>query len=503
MRSIVACVAIMLVAFGAYAQRVVYSEPDSRDIRQTDFEIVGKINGNLLIYKNTRDYYSMSVYDADMKQTQRVKLSFLPDRIINADFLAYPDYCYMFYQYQRRSIVYCMAAKINENGKIVGDPVVMDTTEISFFASNKMYSVINSDDKQYIGVFKINSKNDKTHYATTVLFDKNLAKIEKKILGIDMPDHHDYLTEFTLDNDGDFVFARAVQGQQNDNIEKLYLLTAHKSETSVTETEIPLKKMYLDDIRIKADNYNKHYILSSFYSKSRLGNIEGLFTCIWNKPTSSIQANVLTTFDENFRNEARGDNGLKTALNDYFIRNLIVKKDGGFLLAAESFFTTGRGAGAGRYDYLYGSPFLRPMDYYMFSPYGYGYPWWRYNSMGQSTRYNAQNVALISFDSTGIVNWSNIINKLQYDDETDAFIGYATLNTGDQLHFLFNQQEKRTQLLTDQSISPSGQIVRNPTLKNLDKGYDFMPRYGKQIGSRQIVFPCMYRNYLCFARLDF
>ncbi len=39
--------------------------------------------------------------------------------------------------------------------------------------------------------------------------------------------------------------------------------------------------------------------------------------------------------------------------------------------------------------------FLRnPMDYYMFSPYAYNYPWNRYNSLGQSTRYNAQNIVV-------------------------------------------------------------------------------------------------------------
>ena len=505
MRSIVAGVAFLIAVINVNAQRVVYSEPDRNDIRQTQFEIVGKVNGNLLIYKSLRDNYSMSVYDLEMQQKDRVKLGFLPDRIINADFLAYPEYCYMFYQYQRRNVVYSMAAKINGDGKIVGEPVTMDTTEISFFTSNKMYSVVNSEDRQYIGVFKINSKNDRLHIVTTMLFDKNLTKIEKKILNIDMPERHDYLTEFTLDNEGDFVFARAAQSQQNDNIQKLFLLTNQKGSTTHSEAEIPLKSMYLDDIRIKADNYNRRYILSSFYSKGRQGNIEGLFTSIWNKPSATVQSTAFITFDENFRNEARGDNGMKSAFNDYFIRNLIVRKDGGFLLAAESSFTTGRGSGLNRYDFMYGSPFLRPMDYYMFSPYsyGYGYPWGRYNSFGQSVRYNAQNVALVSFDSTGKVNWSNIINKLQYDDESDNLIGYAMLNTGDQLHFLFNQQEKRMQLLNDQTISPDGKITRHPTLKNLDKGYDFMPRHGKQIGARQIVFPCMYRNYLCFARLDF
>jgi hypothetical protein len=100
------------------------------------------------------------------------------------------------------------------------------------------------------------------------------------------------------------------------------------------------------------------------------------------------------------------------------------------------------------------------------------------------------------------MNWSNVITKSQFDDDADIFIGYSLVNTGDQLHFLFNKQEKRLQLLTDQSISPDGQLTRNPTLKNLDKGFDFMPRLAKQVGSRQVIFPCMYRNYLCFAKLE-
>lgn len=502
MKKVIALLVFLISAGLVNAQRVIYSEPDKSDYRQTEFEIIGKVSGNLLIYKNIRSAYSISVYDLDMKQKDRVKLDFLPDRIINADFLAYADYSYIFYQYQKRNIVYAMGAKIDGSGKIVGKPVVMDTTEIGFLASNKIYSVINSEDKEYIGLFKINSKNDDNFLLTTVIYNKDLERKEKQLIRIAMPERHDYLTEFTIDNDGDFAFVRAVQNQENDKIQKLFFFEKKLGSGDVKHHDLVLNNHALDDIRIKVDNYNKHYIISSFYSTTRRGNIEGLYTCIWDKLKDSAKTILSIPFNENLRNDAKGDNSLKTAFNDFFIRNLIVRKDGGFLLAAESFFSTGRGSGLNRYDYMYGSPFLRPMDYYMFSPYGYGYPWYRYNSFGQSTRYNAQNIAVFSYDSSGTISWSNILNKNQYDDETDAFIGYSLLNTGDQLHFLFNQSEKRIKLLTDQSISPSGNVTRNPTLKNLDQGYDFMARYGKQIGSRQIIFPCMYRNYLCFARLD-
>jgi hypothetical protein len=85
----------------------------------------------------------------------------------------------------------------------------------------------------------------------------------------------------------------------------------------------------------------------------------------------------------------------------------------------------------------------------------------------------------------------------------DHLISYQLVNTGGQLHFLFNALEKRTQLLNDFSLSGDGTITRNPTLKNLDKGYEFMARYGKQVSAKQIIVPCYYRNYICFAKIEF
>jgi hypothetical protein len=63
--------------------------------------------------------------------------------------------------------------------------------------------------------------------------------------------------------------------------------------------------------------------------------------------------------------------------------------------------------------------------------------------------------------------------------------------------------DKKVQILTDQSIAPDGKISRHPTIKNLDRGYEFMPRFAKQVSSKQIIIPCWYKNYLCFAKIDF
>jgi hypothetical protein len=77
------------------------------------------------------------------------------------------------------------------------------------------------------------------------------------------------------------------------------------------------------------------------------------------------------------------------------------------------------------------------------------------------------------------------------------------MNTGGQLHFVFNLEEKRQQLLNDFTLTADGQINRNPTLKNLDRGFEFLPKFGKQVSARQMIIPCYYRNYICFAKLDY
>ncbi len=487
------------------AQKIIYSEPDREDQKTLDFDIIGKINNNFLVYKNYRSDYSVTVFDASMKQVQKVKLDFLPDKLISSDVLNYKDFFYMFYQYQKRNIVYCMAAKIDGMGKIIGEPQQLDTTAINFFASNKLYTVINSDDKQNIMVLKVNTKNNGENILTTSLFGRDLTPVHKTRIQIDMPDRSDFLTEFTLDNDGGLAFVKSSGTAQNDNINSFTFYTKNPTEDTLYNRSIDVSKFYLDDIKVKADNANKHYVLSSFYSKTKRGNIDGLFCMVWDKTSNQSVITSTTTFTDEMRNDAKADGSVKTAFNNFFLQKIIVRKDGGFAILAESVYSSTRGIYNNRWDNFYGSPYTSLSDYYYWSsPYSNYYnPYGRYGGNNQVNRYYADNISVMSFDSAANLQWSNIINKSQYDDFTDDLLGYATLNSGADIHFLFNQLEKRTQLLTDQSISPEGNVNRSPTLHNLAKDYQFMPKYARQVGAYEIIIPCQYRNFICFAKIEF
>lgn len=498
-------VLVSVFSLSVSAQKIVYSEPERDDTKRMNFEVIGKLDGNFLIYKNPKNKSYISIYNNDMEMIDNVEQAYVPDdRLTNVDFFAFPDFFYMVYQYRRRNVIYCMAAKINPRGKLMQDPVELDSTHIGVTNNDRIYTVLGSEDKSKLMVFKVNSRNREKYLVTTVLYDSSLTRINRSTVVLPMQRNNEYLGEFHLDNEGDLIFAK-FRRENNDNIGSADFVMKAATADAFQFVGLNLEKIYLDEMHIKVDNYNQRYFITSFYYESRRGNIEGFYFYVWDKKSDDKVMENTLAFTEQLKQEARGDAGLKAAFNDYFIRNVIIKKDGGFIISSESYYTTSRYSSWNRWNYLYGNPYYSSLDYYYYSPYYFNNWWWNRDrfSAGQNLRFHADNIVIFSFNRLGNIEWSNVIKKDQFDDESDNLISYQLMNTGSELHFLFNQIERRALLLNDFAIVPGGKINRNPTLKNLDRGYEFMAKYGKQVSINQAIIPCFYRNYICFAKLEY
>ncbi|MEO5648343.1 MAG: hypothetical protein ABIR03_00290 [Ginsengibacter sp.] len=485
-----------------FSQQITYSQPESNDVRSLNFDIIGKIKGNFLVYKNIRNSDAISVYDNSMRLIDRIDLRFMPDKTLNVDFIAYPDFAWLIYQYQKRNIIHCMAVKINESGKMLTDPIELDTSSISFFADNKIYSTIYSEDKSRIMIYKIQKKNDKFNF-TTLLFNDSLQLLHKSRIETPFEERKNVFSDFFVTNTGNFVFTTGNKSSNRDFIQELSLVTKAPAEDSFSIKGLDLLGKYLDEIKLKVDNVNNHYLINTLYYDKKRGNVEGLYTAVLNENDRTLVAGTFAELTDSIRSMAKNEGSNRVALNDYFIRDVILKKDGGFILTAEDYYTQSRSSPWNRYDYLYGYPSFSPYYYNYYSPYSYGYYGNRYFNSNSQVRYYYNNVLILSLDSSGKLQWSNVIRKSQFDDASDNLLSYALMLTGGQIHFLFNELERRQQLINDQSVTASGQVNRNPPLRSLDRGYEFMPRYGKQVSASQIIVPCIYRNYICFAKIEY
>ncbi|MFS8082653.1 MAG: hypothetical protein ACMG51_04310 [Ginsengibacter sp.] len=485
----------------SFGQQITYSESESNDLRTLNFEIIGKIHQNFLVYKNIRNDIYISVMDARMNQVNKTYLSFMPEKTLNVDFVVYPDFAWLIYQYQRRNIVYCMAVKINDQGKLMTDPFELDTTSISFFANNKIYSTIKSEDKSRIMVYKIQKKNDRFNY-TTLLFNDSLKLLEKKQILTTFDDRKNIFSDFFVTNKGTFVFTKGNKSVSRDFIDQLDLVTKPTNQDTFSLTPFSLDGNLLDEIKLKVDNQNGNYLVNSFYYAKRRGNVEGLYTAVFSESDNALSVQKFLPIGDSLRQGAKSEGNNRTAMNDFFIRDVTLKKDGGFIITSEDYYSQGRSNPWNRYDYLYGSPYYSPYYYNYSSPYSYGY----YNNRSfnsSQVRYYYNNLLVLSMSARGDIEWSNVVHKSQYDDDNDNYLSYALMLTGGQLHYLFNEMQRRNQMLNDQSITGDGKLNRNPPLRGLDRGYEFMSRYGQQVSANEIIIPCTYRNYIVFAKIEY
>lgn len=507
-RHILTLCSLALISNNLLSQKLTYSEPDRDEARQINFEIIGQYNNQYLIYKNYRSINYISVYNQEMKQVAKNDLTFMPEKTIEASFVAYPDYAFMFYQFQKKGVVSLMAVKLDANGKNLTEPITIDTTIIGNFSDEKIYSVIASEDKSHIMAFRINTKNERRYQFKTLLFDKELnLKHSTQQLGLSMNDRNDFLTDFDVDNNGNMVFGRGIRVGSNDNITKFFLLLKAANADSFHTRELVLNNYSLDEVKLKIDNYNNRYLFTGFYYPGRKTVIEGVANAIFDKAADNWVVQNTVPFDAQLREDNRGPNTAKNAFNDFYIHDITIRSDGAFLMNAECNYSTNRGNTNPYNRWSMMNPWMSPMDYYrwggfgMGSPWGWGSPWGFGNN--NITRNHSENIIILAFDKNGKMLLTNQVVKSQFDDDGSNEISYQRINTGAGLHYLYNDQEARNTVLAYQTLTPEGRVIRNPTIKSQTRDYKFMPRFSKQVDRKVVIIPTLYRNSLCFARLEF
>ena len=486
------------------AQEITYSVVHTENSREVSFEILGKVGPNYLVYKNMLSRNIIQVFDKNMKELSNDRLKFMPDRVINVDFITYPDYFVMIYQYKRNAVLYCDAVKVNANGLPLREAVTIDTTRVGMQSGDNIYSTIYSEDKSKILLYKMHEKNDKLNIVTK-LYNPAMQLLDSTRSVIGFNERKEIYSPFQLANDGSIFFTRQTKEGSRENISLIEMITCKPNTDSFLITSLDLQKKFIDEISLKIDNLNNKYLINSFYyTQKRAGSIEGLFSAKVDKDNNRIQTSFIT-FSDSLRLKMNRLNQASTAFDNLFMRNIFVKKDGSFLLVAEDYSaqTMGTTNSWNRWDYLYNNPYGYSSDYYYWNN-----PYYRYNRFNsfnnnRSVKYYYDNLLFISLDSSLKQQWNNVILKNQTDDDNDNFLSFGTMNAGAEIHFLFIEKEKNSQIISNHSISPSGKLFRYPTLKSREAGYQFMPRLAKQVGARQVIMPCVYRGNICFAKIDF
>jgi hypothetical protein len=492
----------------AKAQTITYSGYDRKEQRVTAFEIIGKTGPNFLVFKFFGGDGAIWAYNNNMELVNKAKCSFFPrEDVFNVDFVSYNDKALLVYQYQKKNIVYCAAAAVDSSGNLIGQPSIIDTTKISFFASNKIYEFIKSDNKQHLGVLKLQRKNNNISLCL-VRFNQNLQSTQKVFYNIKKRRENIELNACAINNKGNFGSLLSESDDNNSDLtNNAFICMQNFNDSAFTQTALILPKIYIESLLFKADNNNERWISSALYSPSRRSNIEGIF--VYSQPILSTDSVVTIQhkFSTEFKNEIKGESSTKAALNDFLQRSILIKKDGSVIISAESYYVRGgRNINNGFNDFRnpgFGNNNLWQQDFYTMNNANF----YQYQPIGgssfNSARNHADNIVVTCYSPKGELIWGQVINKRQFEDGSENFISYNSYIIGGQMLYFFNKMEQGNWLINVHSISPDGEYNRLPTIKSLDRGYDFLLRLSKQVNNKTIIVPCKYRNFICFAKIEF
>ena len=272
-------ICLLVLSGVSIAQKVTFSPIQREEDVNIKFDILGRVDSNYLVYKNIRWKHILTFYDRNMRVVSSERMKFLPEKTINADFILYPGYFYVIYQYEKNGIVYCCAAKMNNTGERMSESVILDTTRISLIADNKIYSSIYSEDKQRILIYKMHVKSGKLTIGTR-LFDSQLQLLDSNRTVYSFNEREEFFSDFLLANDGTIYFARNKRNSRSDNFSALEICVRKPGEAGYQPVDIPLENKFIDEVFLRVDNMNRSLLVNSFFYYQSRGNIMGLFTAI-------------------------------------------------------------------------------------------------------------------------------------------------------------------------------------------------------------------------------
>ena len=465
------------------AQDVVYSGYEKYDTRSGDFSVIGKVNNKLYTYRSTSDGFFLDIWNDSMVREATVILDFFPTKIYETKFIAYPDKIIALYQSLERGKVIQYAARLDAIGRLIGDPIRIDSIKTGFFGATKNYfSSAISDDKHYFSVYGVNAKGDDLDISAAV-FNDEMGKVSR------------FRTTYTGDgrmaagtgmlaNDGTFYLPAYTAVGGDDNAERLWLLSRAAGATAFTKTELLLEGKFATSMFLRVDNASGRIYAGGFYSDKKNGNYDGVLYAQYDIAGQAFSTRKLIPFDDQIK-AATGERNAKRAFNNYQTRQLIVKKDGGFVLVSEAYYTTIRNVG---------------------SPYGYGfYPMYYGPYMARNIReFHYDDILALSYNSDGVREWNAFVRKNQYSEEdAGMFSSYSLLNTGGTLGFLFNSFNGRRSSIQLASIDGAGQVNVRTFAPEGNDSPDWLPRAGKQVSARELIIPCLRKKQICFAKVIF
>lgn len=456
----------------AGAQQIAISEPIvlRNDI---SYDLLGEMGEHTLVFRNMISTFEVVAFNKAMKESWTKELEL--DRRLPKVIDVVPDKSHftIIYQFKDRSNTILKAHRYGPGANLV-DSVMIQNLGSLFYTPN--FIAARSEDRSKSLLFFI----EKQDLLRAVCFDNNTMERlwHTSILPQDFNFYQDFL-DILVDNDGNMTIVTEKNNYRAKREDHYFEFFHYRGSTGLlTNFQVPMPELLTYDVSFSVDPLNRQIVGAGLFSEKNLGRGDGYFYLSFDPRRPESRVLATNPFDEEFLVNLLGkDADRAKGLPESMVREVVLRQDGGVLMIGERARTFERNSASVRGNY--------------------------YDPSGRfSVDYYYDELFAISIHPDGRQHWATVMHKKQYSQDDDGiYSSFFLFKTASSLRFLFNDEIKYENTVSEYVLTGNGRFVRNSLLSTENLKLRLRFRDAMQLDGNALVIPSERRNRLRLVKM--
>lgn len=467
-------ISLLALVFTTQAQTIAVSE-DLTLRNEASYELLGEISGQILLFRNRITEFEVQGFDPSMKLVWSKLLDLdkrnpqiihiIPGKI---DFT-------ILYMYRNKGNTIIKAQSYDAGANLIDSATVKN---LGYLFYTPGFEVARSEDKTKLLLYHVERQNIIKAMAIDIRTMKMLW--EKNFLPEDYYYGQD-LTHFVIDNEGNMHMMIERDNYRSRKRQHFYEVWEYYGEDDqLRKFNIAMEGRLTYDVQFAFDNLNQHLVAAGLYGEKDADRAMGYFYLNVDPENNKTPVLSFEAFDDELMANLLGKSNYNSnrGIDEIKMSELVLRKDGGLLLIAERTKELTRRASSINNRAYYDSGSRAIIDYYY------------------------DELMVISIHPTGATHWKNVLHKKQYSQDDDAaYSSYFLFKTPSNLRFLFNDEIRYENTVSEYVINGLGESDRNSILSTQNLELRLRFRDAVQVSANELVVPSERRNRLKLVKM--
>lgn len=439
------------------------------------YEILSQVDERIIVYRDKGFTKEIDVFNSEMENTVSAELELEKKRVDVFSVMGQDSVFQILYGFFEKDSMH-IKYRIYDRKVQLKDS--MTVAKIPKKSIRRKFATAISEDK---GKVLLNTVNDKDNIIF-FLYDCKKRRIEWSNIVVVDDELGRELNKIKLANNGDFVLSLNSKKWYN-NQEDLRMVLFKPRMRTQRFFSFQKDLYFKENLFFKHDNKNNNFIISGTYSEKFGRDTKGYFyKC---KPIDAFgegeEVNFIPFKSTLYSELLQGSKKKGRVFDDLEIQDIILRNDGGLVFISEIIREYSRRS---------------PYNTYARGNEGYMRRGW--------VDYYNDDIVITNLNTDGSISWNKVLYKKQFSqDDEGVFSSFFLMKTPSRLRFLYNDEIKRNNTVSEYIMNPNGSIARNSLLSTAYQNMKLRFKDAVQISSNSIIVPSEQNYDLNLVRISY